>query len=231
MSNRHLILLRGAAVATALVLTACSGQGGNDLADIDNELLANGADPALTSALEDQILVDPELVQQANPNTVRPPEAPVQAQYPAGSARAEAAIASMQNAGAAADGRGRPGRVTATAGPCGSTVPFDHAPQWANRFPAEFPLYPGGRVTEAAGSDAGDCRVRVVTFTTGDPYNRVLEHYRGLAARNGFSAEHQVRGRDHVLGGVNARTDGAYYLIVTPQQRGSEVALIANNGR
>ena len=57
--------------------------------------------------------------------------------------------------------------------------------------------------------------MRVVTFTTADPDDRVLEHYRGLAARAGYSAEQQQRGGDQVLGGVNRRTDGAYYLIVT----------------
>jgi hypothetical protein len=214
--------------ALALTLGACSRNPGNDLAEMDNALLANGVDPALTSALEDQILVDPDLVQQANPNTVRPPEAPVQAQYPAGSARAEAAVSSMQEAGRAADGGQGP--VTASAGPCGSTIPFEHGLHWARRLPAEFPLYPGGQITEAAGSEAGTCRMRVVSFTTSDPYARVIQHYRNLAARGGYTAEQQQRGSDHVLGGVNARTDGAYYLIVTPRPRGSEVALIANNG-
>ena len=61
------------ALAALLALAACGGTSENNLAAIDNELLANGADPALTSALEDQILVDPNLVQQAHPNTVRPP--------------------------------------------------------------------------------------------------------------------------------------------------------------
>ena len=89
-------------------------------------------------------------------------------------------------------------------GACGA--PFEYGPEWAGRMPAEFPAYPGGRVTEAAGNNRGDCRVRVVTFVTRDPYNRVLEHYRSLAARAGFTAEQQVRGDDQVLGGVN---DGA----------------------
>ena len=73
MKTRFTLLSRSAALAGLLVLAACSGGEGNNLAALDNELLANGADPALTSALEDQILVDPNLVQQAHPNTVRPP--------------------------------------------------------------------------------------------------------------------------------------------------------------
>ena len=222
---RRAALLRTAALAGLIMLAACSRGGDeNNLAEMDNSLIGNGADPALTSALEDQILVDPNLVQQTHPNTVRPPEAPAQSQYPAEAlARATAASAG-----------GAPPRLSGTApqpsaNSCGAA--FDYGPQWAGRMPAEFPAYPGGRVTEAAGNDNGACRVRVVTFTTADPYNRVLEYYRSIAARAGYSAEHQVRGADQVLGGVNARTDGAFYLIVTPARNGSEVALIVNNGR
>lgn len=205
MPRSAAILFRSAALAGLLALAACSGGGDNNLAEMDNSLIGNGADPALTSALEDQILVDPNLVQQSNPNTARPPEAPVQAQYPA--------------AGGGSDAQ--------TRSACG--VPFNYGNGWANRLPADFPAYPGWRITEAAGSDRGDCHVRVVTFATNDPYNRVLEHYRSLAARAGFSAEQQARGGDQVLGGTKG--EAAYYLIVTPTRTGSDVALIVNNGR
>src|ERR1041384_1994716 len=88
---------------------------------------------------------------------------------------------------------------------------------------------PRHRGPGAAGAGRGACHMRVVTFTTPDPYNRVLEHYRSLADRAGFSAEQQARGGDQVLGGT--RGEAAYYLIVTPIQSGSDVALIVNNGR
>ena len=202
-----------AALAGLLALAACGGGADNNLAAIDNALLANGADPALTSALEDQILVDPNLVQQAHPNTVRPPETPVQAQYPAGSASARPA----------SDGTG----ALAASGACSG--PFQYGGQWANRLPAGFSAYPGSRITEAAGNQAGNCRV--ITFRTTDRYDRVIAHYRVRATGAGYSAEYQARGNDHVLGGVNAGTDGAFYLIVTPLQGGSEGALIVNNGR
>ncbi|HWT13626.1 MAG TPA: hypothetical protein VN231_12785 [Allosphingosinicella sp.] len=230
MQTRIAPMLRTAAFTALLVLGACSGSAENNLAELDNELLANGADPALTSALEDQILVDPNLVQQAQPHAARPPETPVQAQYPAGSAAEGARPAAPARAGqprvrraAAATGNLPDG------GTCGAAL--EYGPQWADRLPAEFPPYPGGRVTEAAGNNEGDCRVRIVTFRSGDAYGRVLEHYRSVAQRAGFSAEHQMRGADHLLGGVNPRTDGAFVVIVTPVQGGSEVALIVNHGR
>ena len=222
MPTRIALWLRSAPLTGVLALTACGVGTDNNIAAIDNALLANGADPALTSALEDQILVDPNLVQQAHPNSVRPPEAPAQAQYPAGSA-AEGARGSLGAGDTRISFSG--GEPTA----CGAR--FEYGAQWANRLPAEFPLYPGGRVTEAAGNNTGNCRMRVVTFHTGDPANRVLAHYRTLASRAGYSAEQQARGADQVLAGANEQSSGAYYLIATPVEGGTDVALITNSGR
>src|SRR3954471_16468612 len=112
MPTRAAITFRTLALAGLLTLAACGSGEQNNLAEMDNSLIGNGADPALTSALEDQILVDPNLVQQSNPNTVRPPETPVQAQYPAAAAAGEAP------------------RLSA----CG--VPFSYGNQWAGRLPA-----------------------------------------------------------------------------------------------
>ena len=211
---------RSSALGALLLLAAC-GRGDDNLAAIDNELIANGADPAVTRALEDQIMVDPNLNQQAHPNSVRPPETPTEAQYPPADAGSGGARVSRTAASASS------AAMTPSASACGA--PMDYGPEWAERLPAEFPAYPGGRVTEAAGNNHGDCRMRVVTFATADPANRVLEYYRSLASRGGYSAEQQARDGDQVLGGTNG--DAAYYLIVTPRERGAEVALIVNNGR
>ena len=202
---------RCAALAALLALAACSGQDAN-LAALDNELLANGADPALTAALEDQILVDPNLVQQSHPNSVRPPETPVQAQYPPGPDPTRPRTAA--------------GGTSATGCAAGE---FNYGMQWARQLPAGFPAYPGGRITEAAANNNNGCHMRVVTFTTGDGHQRVLDFYRTVAQRAGYSAEQQRRGGDEVLAGVNGTTDGAFFLIVTPAANGSEVALIVND--
>ena len=107
------------------------------------------------------------------------PKRPVQAQYPAGSA--------AEGARRAVAGQSGDARISFAAGePTACGARFDYGAQWANRLPAEFPLYPGARVTEAAGNNSGNCRMRVVTFHTGDPHDRVLAHYHALAARAGF---------------------------------------------
>ena len=227
MPSRAVTLFRLTAFSAAFALAAC-GSG----IEANNSLAANDADPALTGALEDQILTDPTLAQQSNRLSVRPPELPTRAEYPAdaGQPQVRRAAATTPGAQPGCTNCG-PAPAPQAAGGCGAGANFQYGMEWAQRLPASFPPYPGGRVTEAAGHDRGECRVRVVTFRTGDPYQRVLAWYQQRAAAAGFSAEHQARGTDHVLGGVNQGTNGAFYLIVTPVEGGSEVALIVNNGR
>ena len=241
MPDRLAKLLSLTALSAALALAACNSGGEGNLAALDNQLAGNDADPALTSALEDQIAVDPELAQQSNRNAVRPPERPAQAQYPAGqpggpaapgatsrtaaASGTEAAAPAAQQAQLAAVARGEGGQA------CGSGAPFDYNAGWANRMAAAFPLYPGAKLTEAAGNNEGECRVRVITFTTADGYQRLLNWYHTRAVRAGYSSEHQLRAGDHILAGTKEADGGAFYLIVTPVANGSQAALIANNGR
>jgi hypothetical protein len=213
MTDRAFPLLRLTALAAALALAACNRGGGEDnLAD-----LANDADPAVTSALNDQILVDENLVAQSNKNAARPSPTPAGAPYPAPQA----------SPGKAA------GPPAALAGPkgCSDARRFDYNMAWANRLAPNFPVYPGGKVAEAAANNSGGCSTRVVTFATADNWQRVLDWYHTRAVGAGYTSEHQVRDGDHILAGANDRDKGAFYLIVTPKPKGSEVALIANNGR
>lgn len=201
------------AAAAAFALGACSSEPDQaELAELDNRLVGNDADPALTSALEDQITVDPNLAQQSNELAVRRAPAPGRQTYPPRSeAEQRAAVESLRNGGSA----------------CGAQFDYDAA--WARRLPAAFGVYPGGRITEAAGNNSGDCRMRVVTFASNSGWEPILDWYRVRADRAGYASEHELREGDHVLAGVNG--DAAYYLIVTPKGRGSDVAFIANNGR
>jgi hypothetical protein len=247
MPSRRPTLLRFTALAAALALAACNGGGDEgNLASLDNQLVGDDADPALTSALADQILVDPTLANQSNKNAVRPPETPTQAQYPldknAAAAKtddrqARAADASARTSRPAASAKSADRHVVLASAArgdggtaCAGGAPFDYGPAWAKRLSPAFPAYPGARITEAAGNNRGDCRVRAITFTTAAGFQQVLDWYHTRAVRAGYSSEHQVRGGDHILAGANNRDGGAFYLIVTPKGRGSEAALIANNG-
>jgi hypothetical protein len=228
MSNRAATVLRIAAIAAALSLGACRDSQ-SELAKLDNQIIGNEADPALTSALEDQIMVDPALTQQSNRNAVRPPETPTQAQYPLPQNGQQPAGRPAAVRGPGAGAGASAGTQVAEAGSSGCGPDFNYNMQWARRLPAAFAIYPGSRITDAAGIDRAGCHARVVTFTTADAPQRILDHYAARAARAGYSAEHQRRGGDHILAGTNGG-DGAFYLIVTPARGGSEVALIANQG-
>jgi hypothetical protein len=216
MTDRAFSLLRLTALGAALALAACNRGGGEDnLAD-----LANDADPAVTSALNDQILVDENLATQSNKNAARPSPTPAAASYPAPDASPPAP-------GKAA---GPPPALAGAKG-CSDPARFDYNMAWAGKLSPSFPVYPGGKVTEAAANNSGGCSTRVVTFATADHWQRVLDWYHTRAVRAGYTSEHQVREGDHILAGSNEGDKGAFYLIVTPKGKGSEVALIANKGR
>lgn len=234
MSDRSSSLLRLTALAAALALAGCSGGDEGNLANLDNKLVANDADPALTSALADQILVDPGLAQQSNRNAVRPPATPTQAQYPADSGQDSGTRQGASAQGASASGATRLASAGAGSdqGGCTAGATFDYNIGWARRLSPAFPVYPGGRVTDAAANNKDGCRMRVVTFTSGEPPASILGWYKLAAERAGYSAQETKRAGDRILGGVNDRDGGAFYLIVTPRRSGgSEVALFANNGR
>lgn len=211
MTDRASSKLRLTALAAVLALSACGWFRGDDKADN-----ANDTDPEIASALNDQILVDGNLDNQSNRNGGRAPAGPANASYPASDPAASGGSA----------------KATAALGKnCADAARFDYNMGWAKRLAPNFPVYPGGRVTEAAANNSSGCSTRVVTFATADEWQKILDWYHTRAVRAGYSSEHQLRDGDHVLAGANPKDNGAFYLIVTPKPKGSEVALIANNGR
>ncbi|WP_019515786.1 hypothetical protein [Sphingomonas sp. Mn802worker] len=209
------------------------------------------ADPALTAALRDQIMVDPSLVQQANADTVRPPTQPQSGALPpvdiAAAAHAQpAALAAspgeaLRSApaatgecrqcaiarrsltlGALAEAQG--GRT----GQCAANV--DYSAGWANRLPREVPLYPDARVTEAAGADGQGCALRVVSFSSAAPMQRLLDWYYTKSGDAGYTAQHQADGAEHVLAG-NRRGGGSFLALMRARQDGgTDVDLMADGG-
>jgi hypothetical protein len=115
-------------------------------------------------------------------------------------------------------------------GTCNANMSY--GANWANRLPADFPVYPRSRVLEAAGVEAASCNIRAVTFTTAASMQDVVDYYYTRANRGGFSAEYQLRSGEHVLGGTRDRDDGAYFITFNPAAGGgTSVDIVANNGR
>jgi hypothetical protein len=210
MTDRAFSKLRLTALAAVLALSACGMFRNDEKVDA-----ANDSDPEIASALNDQILVDGNLDNQSNRNGGRAPAGPAKAGYP----KADPAAPGGSAQATAALGKN-----------CADAARFDYNMAWAKRLAPNFPVYPGGRVTEAAANNSSGCSTRVVTFTTADGWEPVLNWYHTQAVRAGYSSEHQLRDGDHVLAGASEKGNGAFYLIVTPKPKGSEVALIANNG-
>jgi hypothetical protein len=229
-----------------LALAGCSGTdtANNTLSDAE---LGNAADPALTGALQDQIMVDPQLGRQANGDAIRPPSQPYSGGVPGDAVAANGEkidTAGLLKTPAPVSGKECPQCVAAresvtlagiaarqknarTRGCAGS---LKYSASWAQRLPADLPLYPQARVTEAAGAQ-GNCALRVVSFSAAQPMQTLLDWYYTRAVRAGYSAEHQLDGAQHILGGTRGRDDGAYVLFLTPRKDGgTDVDLVANNG-
>lgn len=231
----------------ALALAGCSRDGGEnaELAALD-ESLANDAagapDPALTAALEDQILVDPDLAQQSQRDVARPAGGPAGAQMPAEVMPTPATAAEtgrlLSAPAPAADTGASPSeaeRITLGAlaqsqarGACEGKIGYSY--QWAARMPADMPLYPRARVSEAAGADAAACTRRVVGFATAATVQQVVDFHYTRARQARYSAEHLLSGSEHRLGGT--RGDDAFMLFARPRRGGgTEGEIIVNTGR
>jgi hypothetical protein len=247
------------ALALPVALAACGSHadGDRNLDTLDNELVdsnsASSRDPALMSALHDQIMVDPTLAQQANNDAVRPPAQPYSgavppdgvAVPPSGTVASTGPAASETLKSAPAPSASCPqctaARESLTLGALasrqkdkrtsGCAGKMRYSASWAERLPADLPLYPDARVSEAAGSEAGGCAIRAVSFASSAPLQTMLDWYYTRATKAGYSAEHQADGGEHVLAGTRDRDNGAFALFLTSRpDGGTDVDLLANNG-
>jgi hypothetical protein len=249
-----------AALALALAATGCGARNPEqaNLDSLDNQLAdaggGNGRDPAMMAALHDQIMVDPALAQQANNDAVRPPAQPYSGAVPAdpvgaptgGAATGEGAGTSETLKSAPkprADGscpQCEAARQSLTLGAlasrqkdkrtAGCAGEMRYSASWATRLPADLPLYPDARVSEAAGASGNGCALRAVSFASSASLQSVIDWYYTRASGAGFTAEHEADGNQHVLGGT--RRDGAAFaLFLTARgDGGTDVDLVANNG-
>jgi hypothetical protein len=238
-----------ALLALSVALAGCdrAAEAPDELAQLDRELAeANGLarDPVVAAALGDQIMVDPRLTQQSNANSIRPPN------RPDGGAVAPVDIAARPETAPppgltptparkadCPECRARGGALTLGAlaerqrdrrtADCAPRIAYSAT--WANRLPAAAALYPDARVIEAAGVDEAGCSLRVVTFRSSAPLQRVADWYGTTGRRAGYAAEHRVDGAVHVVGGTRG---GAAYLAYLRARAdgGTDVDVIANGG-
>jgi len=238
-------------LSLALALAACGkSDKEGELAALDAELTNNAADPALKGALNDPILVDPQLVGQANRDAVRPADRPANGALPvlsgdAGKAQAQAvrqAGGKLLSAPAPSTGEAMASTVTlgavareqatARGGNANCVKALNYGMEWAQRLPDGFPVYPGAQLMEAAGAQANGCTLRAVSFVTPVPRQGVMDYYYTLARRAGYDGEHKIMGGDHVLGGTRASDGAAYFILFTDAPGGrTSVDIIADNGR
>lgn len=224
-------------LAGTLLLAGC---GTKDKKPADSE-----SDPALSGALGDRIMVDPEMAGQ---DGAAPAPHGGQITVPPADRSPEAIEAAKAKAAALAGGKLLPAPQPAQGGvntltegaataaqvaqaakvahtDCASKVQYSNT--WATRLPADMPVYPRGAVQEAAGIDSDACALRVVNFITPVTPADVMSFYYTSASRGGYGAEYKLDGNDHVLGGH--KNGKAYVVYARKQDNGlTEVDLVTS---
>jgi hypothetical protein len=219
----------------ALALVGCGGKNtDNDVDALDQDIggvpvsKGKNADPALTAALEDQIMVDPSLNNQANRHSVKPADEPFQAPIPPDQGHATPQQGTPVTLGALAEQQAKKGNSSFN----GCQLDVDYSMAWANRLPADLPLYPRSRVDEAAGSDNSGCHLRAISFTSAESVETLVDFYLTQSRRAGYAAQRTQNGTESKVSGARARDGAAYYVLLNTVSGGGTTAdLVANNGK
>ncbi len=224
-----------------LTLAACSAS--KPAADPNAE-----RDGAAAAALNDPIMVDPDLSGQNRGNAALSGGGPANGTLPdfnrspeeADAARAAAqsqlggAIQPAPTPGASADKSRLAGALTmpavaAASGiaskPCAEGMGFTFG--WAAQLPAGLQIYPRGHAIVAAGNDTNGCKVRAVRFVTPVAVTDAVDFYYASARAAKLSPERRHEGDDEVIGAKSAAGAGAAYI----RKRGdglTEVDLISS---
>lgn len=213
-----------ACAATISLLAACGDRPAEDSAQGE-------MDPASEQALNDNLMTDPDMAgrNEANaalsgtgnsavpkintsPEAVRAARARalelvggVDEMKPAPSARTIAANAPDTPAMTAA------ARAAVAPGGANCAAQVSYTTGWAAKLPPAFPVYPRGNTQEAAGTDEGECGLRIVTFLTPVPLDDVVDFYHSRALGAGYSAEHVKKAGDTILSGLRGESSYVVY--------------------
>jgi len=205
-------------------------------------------DPAVSQALADPLMVDPDLVgqneagaaltggtDQSVPLDVATPEAVRDAQR-----QAQALLRETGGDGAlpipgSLDG-GQPSPLALLADEA-ARLPdaaeclggASQSATWAARLPATLPIYPRGATQQALGSDAPRCELRAVRFTSPVPAEDIVRFYHARARGAGLSPTYRAGGGEYRIEGRRGTMRFAMHL--RPHLSGSsEIDIVVVTG-
>jgi hypothetical protein len=204
MSHRRIMIV-AACVTLGLSLAGCGrpAPAGNSLTALDNELVdtAVAGDPQLANTSDGP--ADVQLRARASPDAHG---------CPSGGRSGDCMPAE-----------------TITAPNCSKE--FLSGLKWATRLPPGIELYPGAKVIEAAGSDDGDCHVRIVSYVSDAAPQAVVDWYQAAASKAGYAPQYWRRGREQIIAGTRTPQGDAFHVAVSADaDAGSTVDLIVNHG-
>ena len=183
----------------------------------------NDVDPAITSALADPLMADPQLDGRSNNGALRPADQPYQAMVPSGSP-------SPLRDGAAPTVVARARALASPAfASCSFAVRYSYG--WAAQMPTDLALPSEAQVAEAAGSDTPKCRLRVVAFSASTGPEAVLDSYRRIAKAGAYTTRERKQGPATILTATRNSDGAAFVASVTAPDGGSAVDLVSNRGR
>ena len=223
-----------AVIAAVAMLSACGSN--------DTQAGGDAMDPASEQALNDELMTDPDLATRneagaalsgtgnnAIPEIDKSTRAIEAARSRAvelvgGTANMKPAPAARQLAADAPDTKAMVAAAQSAVSPGGANCAnsVEYGSTWAARLPAAFPVYPRGNTQEAAGTDQGECALRIVSFYTPVEVKDVFAFYASRATAAGFSVEHVVKDGSSILSG----TKGKSALVVYGKRLPSDVTQI-----
>lgn len=202
-------------LSIALLLTACSSE---ERADPRAD-----RDTAVSNALDDPIMADPDLASQSRndsalsgggparaeiPPDKRTPEEAEQARFAArdllGGAAIDPAPLPEQTLPESALAKSATMEAVAAAlklAPPQCPGKMSYTFNWAAHLPAALPIYPRGHARVAAGTDEAGCTLRAVRFASPVAVTDVMDFYYASARKAGLAPVRRREGQDDVVAG------------------------------
>ena len=206
-----------------LVFAALSGCGTSPSGNANS----SAVDPAVSSALADPLMTDPQLDRRSNADVLRPADEPYQAMTPPGSpdpVRSDALPTAVARAKQAMAN----GPATAFTG-CDLGIGYSYG--WADRLSPELMLPAEAQVAEAAGSNTAKCELRIIAYSAALASNAILDSYRRVAKAGGYASNETQKAQATVLTATRNRDGAAFVVTVTSAGSGSAVDFVSNRGR